>query len=57
VLLAGGGVFRIINARPVKHDESRFHTDFSDRETSPVSSAFKNASFGEFQQILANSGE
>jgi len=36
-----GGVFGIKNTR----------------ETSPVSSAFKNASFGEFQQILAGSGE
>jgi len=32
-------------------------TDFSDRETSPVSFAFTNASFGEFQQMLASNGE
>jgi hypothetical protein len=34
-----------------------FITDFPARETSPVSSAFENASFGEFQQILASSGD
>ena len=48
----------------INQQASAFGTDVSGqffaslhRETSPVSSAFRNASFGEFQQILANSGE
>lgn len=31
VLPATGGVFRIINGRPIKHDESHFHTCHADR--------------------------
>jgi hypothetical protein len=58
VLLARHGVLAVINPRSAEQDESRFHRLISlNRETSPVSSAFTNASFGEFQQILASSGE
>ena len=58
VLLARHGGLAVINARSSEQDESLFHKLISlNRETSPVSSAFVNASFGEFQQILASSGE
>jgi hypothetical protein len=57
-LFVGGGVFGVKNSGSLKHDESRFHRlILLNRETSPVSSAFRNASFCEFQQIPANSGE
>jgi hypothetical protein len=57
VLLPGGGVFGVKNSGSPKQDELRFHDNYPNHETSPVSAAFMNASFGEFQRILASSGE
>jgi hypothetical protein len=54
-LSAGRRFLGVENARPPEQNESRLHEfDSLNREASPVSSAFTNASFGEFQRIVAN---
>jgi hypothetical protein len=57
MLFAGGGVLGVKDPGSPKQDEFRFHDNYPNHETSPVSCAFMNASFGEFQRILASSGE
>jgi hypothetical protein len=56
-LFAGAGVFGVKTPARLNRMNLDFIDDSLNQETSPVSSAFMNVSFGEFQLVLANSGE